>query len=105
MKQPKLIRNALKVVKLAISNKFTSFHLNAANDNSNNKLINNNKINSNKEKGEQTPIADQNSMNGSLLNASMNGSSIQFLNKSNKLNLNNNNTIRCITIFYSIIII
>ena len=96
MKQPKLIRNALKVVKLAISNKFTSFHLNAANDNSNNKLINNNKINSNKEKGEQTPIADQNSMNGS---------SIQFLNKSNKLNLNNNNTIRCITIFYSIIII
>ena len=93
MKQPKLIRNALKVVKLAISNKFTSFHLNAANDNSN------------KEKGEQTPIADQNSMNGSLLNASMNGSSIQFLNKLNKLNLNNNNTIRCISIFYSIIII
>ena len=28
-------------------------------------------------------------MNGSLLNSSMNGSSIQFLNKSNKLNLNN----------------
>ena len=74
----------------AISNKFTSFHLNAANDNSNNKLNNNNKINSKNEKGEQTPIADQNSMNGSLLNASMNGSSIQFLDKSNKLNLNNN---------------
>ena len=28
-------------------------------------------------------------MNGSLLNSSMNGSSIQFLNKSNKINLNN----------------
>ena len=29
-------------------------------------------------------------MNGSLLNSSMNGSSIQLLNKSNKINLNNN---------------
>ena len=76
-----------------ISNKFTNL-LNNSNDNSNNKLNNKNKINSNKEKGEQNPNPDQNSMNGSLLNASMNGSSIQFLNKSNKLNLNNNNRIQ-----------
>ena len=76
-----------------ISNKFTNL-LNNSNDNSNNKLNNKNKINSNKEKEEQNPNPDQNSMNGSLLNASMNGSSIQFLNKSNKLNLNNNNRIQ-----------
>ena len=45
-------------------------------------------ISNDKSEKKNIPL-DENSMNGSLLNFSMNGSSIQFLNKSNKLNLNN----------------
>ena len=73
-----------------ISKRNSNLHLTSnTNDNLSNKLNNNLRKDSNLEKGEKNNIIDQNSMNGSLLNSSMNGSSIQFLNKSNKLNLNN----------------
>ena len=78
----------------ANGNKFTIFHYNNnSNENSPNKLNININRNSNKKALGQNHIEDQNSMNGSLLNGSMNGSSLQFLNKSNKINLNNNNRI------------
>ena len=54
--------------------------------NNNSDINHDEKIGSNKEKSD---IIEQNSMNGSLLNSSMNGSSIQFLNRGNKINLNN----------------
>ena len=54
-----------------------------------NKNSHDNDINIKQIKDQKKIELDQKSMNNSLLNSSMNGSSIQFLNKSNKLNLNN----------------
>ena len=53
-----------------------------------NNKANNNNLYSNLNK-DKIDVLEQNSMNGSLLNSSMNGSSIQFLNRTNKFNLNN----------------
>ena len=75
------------ILKSNIDNSISSPKRNNNNKRNNSSFKNNSEIDKNK-------IPEQNNMNASNLNGSMNGSSLQFLNNSNKkISLNNNNVI------------